>query len=798
MAAADGTFFLGDYVDAEGGRTSPVSYEASDLTTHGVIVGMTGSGKTGLAVVLIEEALRSGIPVLVLDPKGDMPNLKLNFPSLDAAAFQPWVNEADATREDIAVDQLAEDQAELWRTGLAGWGLGRPDLEALHGAAPTAVYTPGSTAGLPLNIVGDLAPPPAGSDPETVAAEAATFVTGLLGLVGIDADPLSSREHVLLTNLVERAWSEGRALDLATLITQTLDPPFRKLGVFEVDSFFPAADRRDLAMRLNALVASPTFGAWMEGAPIDVQSLLYRPDGGPRASILYLAHLSEAERQFVVALVLSKVVTWMRAQSGTTELRALLYMDEVFGFAPPTANPPAKGPILTLLKQARAYGVGFVLSTQNPVDLDYKAMSNAGTWMIGRLQTERDKARVLEALSSASGEVDVSMLDAQIAGLGKRQFVLHNTHDRGGPKLFTTRWAMSYLRGPLTRDQIRVLTEPDRAALATADAPSAAPPTAPPAAAELDEHESPVAPAAPRGVPVYYLDPAAPWAAEVGATATGKKLAPAVVARVHLRFDDRAAGVGHQEEWEAVLYPLARQPEVADARNVDYDPRDLRPSPPEGATYRLTDAPIGEAAFFKNLASGLKDSLHRDRRVEVFRNAELKLYSRVGETEVAFLERCDAAAREAADRDAVKVRERFEAKMARVRTAIERAEDRVDQLDVDTKTRRSHELIAGIGDVIGAFFGGKRNTRSITTAAKGASSRRATSSRTAQRLRTAEDRVEEAAEDLEELEQDLLDELAELNDVWEEKAKQIEGVEIGLEQTDVTVDEVALLWVPTE
>ena len=805
MDRESGSFRLGDIVSDAGDRTGPLHYEAADLTTHGVIVGMTGSGKTGLAIVTLEEALIAGVPVLILDPKGDMPNLRLTFPDFAPSDFRPWVNEGDAQRDGISVEDLAAREAKTWQDGLANWELGSEDLRALRGAAEITIYTPGSITGVPLNIVGDLSAPETSGDAETASAEAAAFVTGLLGLVGIDADPLASREHVLLSNLVGHAWDRGQPLDLATLIAQTLDPPIRKLGVFEVDTFFPANDRRELAMRLNALVASPTFASWTEGPPLDIQSMLYTPDGRPRASILYLAHLSEPERQFVVSLVLSKVITWMRAQSGTTDLRALLYMDEVFGFAPPTANPPAKGPILTLLKQARAYGVGFLLSTQNPVDLDYKAMSNAGTWMIGRLQTERDKARVLEALSAASGDVDLKAIDRSIGDLGKRQFILHNTHDRGGPKRFTTRWAMSYLRGPLTRDQLAALTADDPARATPTSTPieqastsSAVSPTSVPN--DLAENETQVAPDSPKGVPVYYLDPAAPWASEVGAVTGGSRLAPAVVARVHLRFDDTRAGIDHQEEWEAILHPLDARPNVAETRSVDYEARDLRSEGPAEAIYRLSDAPLSSAAFFKGLSSDLRDHLYRERNVSVFRNQALKLYSRVGESEEDFLRRCDTAAQQAADQEAAKLRDRYDKKVDRIRAAIERAEDRVEQLEVDKKSRRTHELISGVGDLLGAFLGGKKDTRSITRGAgrvaKGASSRRATSARTGERLRIAESKLEAEELKLEELEADLLDELAELNDLWEARAQQIETVEISLEKNDVSVDEVALLWIP--
>ena len=399
------------------GRT--MRYDPGDLTTHGVIVGMTGSGKTGLGVIFLEEALRAGIPTLVLDPKGDMTNLMLTFPDLAPSDFRPWVDEGQAKREGVAINQLAADTAALWTGGLGSWDLGGKDIGELRESAEFTIYTPGSNAGVPVNILGSLTAPDI-DDEETLHDEIEGIVSGLLGLVSIEADPLASREHILLANLIAHAWGQGESLNLETLLGRVHRPPIRKLGVFDVDTFFPEKDRLALAMRLNGLVASPSFATWMQGPALDAASLLWTPDGRPRASIIYLAHLSDEERQFVVTLLLSKVVTWMRSQPGSSDLRALVYMDEVFGFVPPTAAPPAKKPILTILKQARAFGVGMLLSTQNPVDLDYKAMSNAGTWCVGRLQTERDKARILEALQSARGDSDTTALDRLISSLGKR------------------------------------------------------------------------------------------------------------------------------------------------------------------------------------------------------------------------------------------------------------------------------------------------------------------------------------------------------------------------------------------
>ncbi|MEQ1788766.1 MAG: DUF87 domain-containing protein, partial [Acidimicrobiales bacterium] len=427
-----GQLYLGEGIDDAHARNgSPVLVKAADLTTHGVIVGMTGSGKTGLGVALIEEALLQGVPTLILDPKGDLGNLLLTFPDLAAESFAPWVDGGDAA----AI-------ADTWKTGLAGWGIDGTRLQALRDAATFTIYTPGSTSGVGLNVIGSLQRPPDGTDPETIADEVEGFVSGLLGLVGVEADPLSSREHVLLANLVQQSWANGHDLDLAGLVAQVQTPPLRKLGVFEVDEFFPPADRTKLALRLNGLLASPAFAAWGQGDALDIGALL-APGGKPGCAIVSLSHLADEERQFVVTLVLSKLVTWMRRQPGTDQLRALVYFDEVVGFVPPTAAPPAKAPILTILKQARAFGVGLVLATQNPVDVDYKALSNAGTWMIGRLQTEQDKARLIDGLAAAAGGVDTAAMSSTIAGLDKREFVLRQA-GKDAPVTFTSRWAMSY------------------------------------------------------------------------------------------------------------------------------------------------------------------------------------------------------------------------------------------------------------------------------------------------------------------------------------------------------------------
>lgn len=822
MAAIElGKMFLGGAIDPVSGKKtgSDIIYDARNLTTHGIIVGMTGSGKTGLGIVMLEEALTSKIPCLILDPKGDMGNLLLNFPSFSPGDFLPWVNEAEAKSNDISLDQLAAQTSASWRSGLEGWGIGPDRMQKLADSAGFAIYTPGSASGIPINVVGSLVAPKldwsVSSQAEIGRDEIEGLVSSLLVLARIDADPISSPEHILLANIIEKAWSEGRDLDLGTLISQVRHPPMRKLGIFEIDSFYPQKERDRLAIRLNGLIASPSFAAWLQGPPLDIESMLFSSRGQPQASIVYLAHLSDAERQFVVTLILSKLITWMRRQSGTPDLRALVYMDEVFGFAPPTAEPPSKKQILTILKQGRAYGVGMVLSTQNPVDLDYKAMSNAGTWMIGRLQTERDKARILVGMESVSGQMDMKLFDRLISSLDKRQFILQSARAKE-PQVFTSRWSMSYLAGPLDRNQIerlsrnhplRSISQPPPSggtAFGAASAAAASPQgqetggrdntreVYAKAAGEVSRDESRVAPQVDPSVSVYYLDPAAPWASQVRSLPGGRRLQAGLIARVHLTYDDNKAEIDYDEEWEAVFFPLSDRFDPATAIHVDYDDRDLARQPPDQAVYVLPRADLNKAAYFKEAKSSLRDHLARNLKMSIFRNAALDLFSRVGESKDDFERRCQKAAEDRADAEMAKLTEKHEASINRAKAQLNNADRRVRELDTDTRQRQQEELIGSAGDLLTGLLGGRRRSVSLGRVA----SRRSMTVRTQERLRSAEEKKAEKETELEELEDRLAEEISAISDRWKTAAGQIEKIEIPLEKADVDVDEVSVLWIP--
>jgi hypothetical protein len=448
-------FYLGRKEDG-----SDVLYKNKDLTTHALIIGMTGSGKTGLGVGLIEEAALDNIPSIIIDPKGDMGNLLLAFPNLSKEEFLPWIDPQEAANKNQSVEEAAEAAAQNWQKGLKEWGEDKDRVTAFKNSAEFTIYTPAANFGVGVNILSSFKAPSQEvlDDTDTLNMFIMASATSILSLVGINADPLSSKEHILISSIFAHFYKNGKDVSLEELISSIVTPPYEKVGVFSLETFFPKDKRMEFAMKLNAIIASPSFAAWLEGEDMDMDNFLYTKEGKARVSIFNIAHLNDNERMFFVTLLLNNMIAWMRRQEGTLSLRALLYMDEIFGFFPPNANPPSKIPMLTLLKQARAFGLGVVLSTQNPVDLDYKGLSNIGTWFIGRLQTAQDKERVISGLSGVQGsDLDKAELTNLLSNLKKRHFLLKNINEEG-LSVFQTRWTLSFLKGPLSREQIRFLS----------------------------------------------------------------------------------------------------------------------------------------------------------------------------------------------------------------------------------------------------------------------------------------------------------------------------------------------------
>lgn len=452
------TFRLGAARPIDGAqRSSPYVLPAHHLCTHGVVVGMTGSGKTGLLTVMVEEAIGAGVPVLVVDVKGDLPNLLLAFPSFDPSEVMPWAEASRAPSDGRSTEAIADETATERREGLLAWGVDEAQLAAWHARTAVRVLTPGGAAGEPLHLLSSLErrSPRWDHDIESARATLSASISLVLRLLGRDPDPAKSREHVLLSVLAERRLLMGESAELGALLGEVLEPPIDEVGALPLDDFFGKAERKALAAGLNTLLASPTFASWRTGATLDVAEWLTPKDVRTPAVILSVAHLDDEERALVLGVLFEEVLSWMRSLPGSQRLRALVVFDEVYGFLPPhPANPPTKRPLVALMKQARAFGVGVVIATQNPMDLDYRALSNAGYWCIGRLQTDADRARVVDGLQASGAFESARELGKLVQRLAPRYFVVRDLHADGGPILVQPRWAMSLMRGPMTRAEL--------------------------------------------------------------------------------------------------------------------------------------------------------------------------------------------------------------------------------------------------------------------------------------------------------------------------------------------------------
>lgn len=828
-----GSFYLGAAYDLDSGDQldEPIVYDARDLTTHAVCVGMTGSGKTGLCVGLMEEAALDKVPAILIDPKGDITNLLLQFPELRPEDFKPWINADDARRKGKSVDEYAEATAELWRNGLAGSGITPERIRQTIETVDYTIFTPGSESGVPVNIMGSLAAPQMDFDAnaEAIREQIAGTVSALLGLAQIDADPMTSPESILLANIFEHYWRQGEDLDMPKLIRAIQEPPVRQIGVFDVDTFFPAKERFKLAMAFNNLVASPTFQAWLEGEPLDIDSLFYTAEGKPRHSVFYIAHLSDSERMFFVTLLLENLVSWMRRQAGTTSLRALLYFDEVFGFFPPTAEPSSKRPLLTLLKQARAFGVGVVLVTQNPVDIDYKGLTNAGTWFIGKLQAERDKDRVLSglkgAISQAGGSAKVDY-DTLISRLGSRVFLLHNVHE-DEPVVFHTRWAQSYLRGPLTRPQVHTLMA-DRVAAAKASTSA----TVSPAPATTS---APVTPAAPVAAPAPEAAPLSE--APDGYTDTPPGVDPKIeqvylpivvdegpavralqrrtdsvdIKRMQLVYDPVLLGVATVsfvdrkrdiEEQRPVMVAAEAPRQIGgvdweDAESLDLDPRDLRSKPQklEPGQGPFFGSPPESANSVRELQSARKDWsdwLYYNSLLPIQVHEGLEVFRKPGESERSFSMRLQQAARERRDDEVDKLTVKLQKKIDKIEERKKKEERELAEDKAEYAGRKQEEWV-GLGETAIGFLMGRRRSTSFSRAA----TKRRMTAKARMDIEESEEQIAEYEEQLKKLNQEMQEQIDEISARWENVAEEVTTDELKPRRTDVDVDLVTLAWRPS-
>jgi len=826
----DSHFYLGRAYDPikQVVSSAQVTYDPTDLTTHAVVTGMTGSGKTGLCIALLEEAALKGIPAILIDPKGDLTNLLLHFPDLAPQDFQPWVDAEQARRSGKTIEQTAMDAALSWRNGLTEWGITQERLLALKNSAQFAIFTPGSDSGIPVSVLSSLAVPELSwnENREVLREKISSTVTALLGLVGYeDIDPLRSREHILLANIFENAWSKGKNVDLTELILQTQSPPFDKLGAFPVDTFFPAKERMELAMVLNNILASPAFETWREGQSLDIASMLYTTDGRPRHNIFYLAHLSDSERMFFITLLLASVEAWMRTQAGATSLRALLYMDEIFGYLPPLRNPASKQPLLRMLKQARAFGLGLLLATQNPVDIDYKALSNAGTWFIGKLQTEQDKDRLLDGLESASGGVSRNVFDKLISSLGKRVFVLHNIHAKQ-PALFQSRWAMNYLAGPLTRIQIPALNKlanadvtiqsgPKSASVSQSfSSPQAESPSfiaqsverTPPSVTSRKPERltqksigSQTKPPVPVGVKEYFLPQnySLPEAFKSAgnsmlpeAIIEGVIYRPALVASAEVRILDRKLGVDSNVTRAAFVQTLERRGTVRwdDYLFHSHAIENAETSPAPSLRFGTIDSPLNDAKLLSALQKDFTDWVYRNSSVQARANETLKVYAGPDVSRAEFMRACADAASQKRDAEIAKATAKFDRQIRTLKDKLSREERELREDEAELSHRKWEEA----GTHLENIFGGGKARRRVSSSL---SKRRMTEQAKAD-VEESVDAIDDYKKQIAELEKQREETVSEINDRWGDVVNDITDVTVVPKKTDVFINIFGIAWVP--
>jgi hypothetical protein len=780
-----GAFYLGKTFDTKVGKPNDelLMYDSQDLTTHAVIIGMTGSGKTGLGIGLLEEALVDNIPVIAIDPKGDLCNLLLSFPDLSPAEFKPWVNLEEATRQGLDGETFAAQQAELWKKGLSDWGQDGERIRRMRSSVTMAIYTPGASHGLQVSVLKSFDVPPAAvmEDSDALRERIQTSTSGLLGLLGINADPIRSREHILLSNIFSSAWSAGTNLDLGALIQAIQTPSFEKIGVMNLESFYPGKERFELAMQLNNLLASPGFSSWMEGEPLDIQKMMYTPEGKPRLTVFSIAHLGDAERMFFVSMLMNNMLGWMRSQSGTSSLRAVLYMDEIFGYFPPNGNPPSKTPMLTLLKQARAFGLGLVLATQNPVDLDYKGLANTGTWFIGRLQTENDKARVLEALSGAmtgSAPMSQSDLDKMLSSLGKRVFLMHNVHE-SHPVTFQTRWTMSYLAGPMTSPQIKTLMATQKSQATSSATPAVKSPSS-----NAIGNSGSGRPMLPPNVKQYF----------VPSKLEGATYYPFVLGAAQAKFSSPKYKIDTARTMRLIAEigdgPVPIRWDEAQLIELELDALESEPVTP--SDFADLPSPGSDA---KNYAKWEKDFgkwVAQTQALVLYESKAHKAVSEPDETEGDFRARLAHSAREGRDDLKTKLREKYAGKLSSLQDKLARAMQKREQ-EAAQANQKKLEAVVNVGmGVLGALFGGGRRT-TVSAASRAVKSASQAFGQQGD-VGRADDTVEAIQAQLNDLNTQLEAELTALEAGNPDEA--LEEIRLKPKSTDINLELLVLAWVP--
>jgi hypothetical protein len=779
-----GLFYLGSEIDLETKEQTEdlLLVKNKNLTTHAAIIGMTGSGKTGLGISMIEEAVLDKIPSIIIDPKGDMGNLLLAFDDFDPKKFEPWIDEGEAEKKGMTKDEYAQVTAQKWEHGILNAHQNRDRVKRFKEGADFTIFTPGSNSGVPISALSSFDAPSLDilDDPDTFSYLLNSTVTSILALIGIKADPLKSKEYLLLSTLFNYFWKKETNLSLEELIGHVANPPFEKVGVLSLKSFYPQSERLKLAMLLNNVLASPTFSAWLDGDALDIESLLYTKDAKPRVSILSIAHLNDNERMFFVTLFLNKFISWMRTQSGTSSLRAMLYMDEIYGFFPATSNPPSKNPMMLLLKQARAFGVNITLSTQNPVDLDYKGLSNIGSWFIGRLQTRQDIDRVIDGLvKSGDDAMDKKTISEILSNLNKRVFLFKSAH-RDKISLFSTRWVMSYLRGPLSKPQIELLMHDKKEAIKSNQ-------KEPLITTKEKEELGATPPLLSENIDQYYFVP------EI----TDKpEFEPYLVANATIRYYNAKRAIDIEEEFY-YKYPIdVRDKEIpwedGEKNEDDFELYEINYT--ENATFAQIPRFISEADDFSDLEKEFKEYLYHQKLLTLYKAPSLKLESEVDENLESFKIRVADRVREEKDEAMEKLKTKFDKKKLSLDKKYQRAIEKLEKEEADVSSRTTDTVLAFGMTILDAFLG--RSTVKRSTA-----SRAGTALRNARKIYSekddvefAEKRVIEAEEAIELLAQELEAEVEKIDQEFESENFKVEEFYIKPRRSDIYDVETLLLW----
>ena len=788
-----GSFYLGKIFNPTSKKLEDplVMYDSKDLTTHAMCVGMTGSGKTGLCITLLEEAAIDNIPIIIIDPKGDMTNLLLTFPDFKTEDYLPWINESDASSLGITKEDYALKQSEIWKSGLEKWDQSGDRIKKLKESAEFSIYTPGSNSGIPISVLKSFDAPSKEllEDDDLFSEKISSTATGILGLLGIDADPLKSREHILISNILKFYWEQGTNLELIKLIQAIQNPPIKNIGAFDVESFYPSKDRFELAISLNSLLSAPSFQSWLEGQPLDIDHILHDSQGKPNVSIFYIAHLNDNERMFFVTMLFNQITSWMRKQTGTGSLRAILYFDEIFGYLPPVANPPSKRPLMLLLKQARAFGLGIVLATQNPVDLDYKALSNIGTWFIGRLQTDRDKQRVLDGLEGATNETGNSFnrneIEKTITNLDKRVFLLHNVHEDHAV-IFQTRWALSYLAGPLSTIQVKELTKSkniqsdSNEAVRTADT-------------FTTNQNTSAQPNLPSEILQYFLPLR-------GSLYNEAQLVykPFVLCNAEINYLNPKMKVD-EKKTSTMIFPLTDGPVPVDwqkGTEIETSIDDLSKNGENNSSFDSLPADAASAKNYSKWDNDYEDFIYRNNSIDLLTSPSLKITSLPNESEREFRVRLNQRFREERDAWVEKLRDKYAQKAASLETKIRNAQAAIEREKAQAQQQNLTTVINIGATLLGAFLG--RKAMSSTTVNKAGTSLKSAGKifKEKQDVQRATENLSVLQQQLQDLQNELQQEINDYNEKNDVTNEVYESTKVRPKKTDIKVNLTALGWVP--